>query len=81
MASVWNRGIFVSIYGESHSKAIGVVVDNFPAGIKIDFDEVRKDLQRRSPFKKRAGSTKRMEDDEFEILSGIYEKFCFCFGC
>ena len=75
MASVWNRGIFVSIYGESHSKAIGVVVDNFPAGIKIDFDEVRKDLQRRSPLKKRAGSTQRMEDDEFEILSGIYDGY------
>ncbi len=75
MASVWNNGLKISIFGESYSKAIGVVVDNFPAGIKINFSEIRKDLINRSPTRKRVGSTNRQEKDEFEVLSGIYEGF------
>ena len=75
MASFWNNGLKISIFGESYSKAIGVVVDNFPAGIKISFSEIEKDLINRSPLKKRAGTTKRKEKDEFEVLSGIYNGF------
>lgn len=72
MACVFNKGLCISIFGESHSKAIGVVVDNFPFGIEVDLDEIKKDLLKRAPSKNKKGSTKRQEEEDFEIVSGVY---------
>jgi chorismate synthase len=58
-----------TIFGESHSAAIGIVVDGIPAGMKIDFEYVRRAMARRAPGSQ-AGSTKRKETDDFEVLSG-----------
>ncbi len=74
MACVFNKGLSISIFGESHSKAIGVVLDNFPFGIEVDLDEIKKDLLKRAPSKNKKGSTKREEEEDFEIISGIYNK-------
>ena len=72
MASVFNKGLYISVFGESYSNAIGVVLDNFPAGIKLNVETIKKDMQFRAPLKGYAGASKRKETDEFEILSGIF---------
>ena len=61
-----------AIFGESHGPAIGVVVENLPAGIPVERDFIRRELNRR---RARAGglSTTRLEGDEPEILSGVFE--------
>ena len=59
-------------FGESHGAAIGGVVDGMPAGIAVDMDVVRSDMQRRRPGQS-AVTTGRKEADEVEFLSGIFE--------
>jgi chorismate synthase len=60
-----------STFGESHGKAIGVIIDGVPAGLKIDEEFIQKELDRRKPGKKY--TSKRKESDEVEFLSGIFE--------
>ena len=62
----------VTSFGESHGKAIGGVIDGFPAGILIDMDFIQKELDRRRPGQS-AITTSRKEPDAVEFLSGIYE--------
>ena len=59
-------------FGESHGAAIGGVVDGMPAGITVDMDFVRNEMQRRRPGQS-AVTTGRKEADEVEFLSGIFE--------
>lgn len=59
-------------FGESHGKAIGGVIDGFPAGICIDEDFIQHELNRRRPGQS-ALTTARKEADKVEFLSGIYE--------
>ncbi len=62
----------VTVFGQSHSEAIGVVLDGIPAGKKIDFDKVYKQMKRRAPGRNGL-STARREADKPEILSGIVD--------
>lgn len=62
----------ITTFGESHGKAIGGILDGFPAGINIDIDLIRKDLQRRRPGQSKLVSP-RDEADEVELLSGVFE--------
>lgn len=71
MSSIWGNKLKVSIFGESHGEAIGVVIDNLPPGIKIDMDYIEKQMSRRSPGKNNL-STKRNESDSVKILSGVF---------
>ena len=71
MASFWNNRISISIFGESHGAAIGVVIDNLPAGEYIRLEEVKEFLSRRAP-KKNKTSTPRSEKDMPQIMSGLY---------
>ncbi len=59
-------------FGESHGPAIGGVVDGMPAGVSVDFDEIRRWLARRRPGQSTL-TTSRKEADEVRFLSGIYE--------
>lgn len=59
-------------WGESHGRAVGVTVDGCPAGLAIAVEEIQTDLDRRRPGQSRA-STARQEEDQVEILSGIFE--------
>jgi len=59
-------------FGESHGKAIGVVVDGVPAGVEFDEEFLKKELARRKPGKNRF-ATQRKEDDIPEVLSGVFE--------
>lgn len=62
----------LTTFGESHGAAIGGVVDGMPAGIAIDGDFIRREMERRRPGSQRLVSG-RKEGDEVEFLSGIYE--------
>ena len=61
-------------FGESHGKCVGCVIDGCPAGLKIDINEIQKDLDRRRPGKG-GFSTPRDEKDIVEILSGVFEEY------
>lgn len=61
----------VTTWGESHGKAVGCVIDGCPAGIKIDEEFIKKELERRRPGGE--FSSKRMEEDVVEILSGVLD--------
>ena len=62
----------ITIFGQSHSDAIGVVIDGIPAGIRLDSEKIDKFMARRAPGKNKY-STPRKEDDKPEILSGVVD--------
>lgn len=62
----------ITIFGQSHSEAIGVVIDGIPAGIKLDTDKIDSFMARRAPGKNKY-STKRNEADKPEIISGVVD--------
>lgn len=72
MSSTWGSNIKLSIFGGSHTGAIGVVLDNLPPNEKIDLDAVRVQMARRAPGKDKTGTT-RVEADEPQILSGLLD--------
>ena len=74
--SIGNR-LRVTLFGQSHGPAIGCVIDGFPAGARIDWDQVRAFMARRAPGQN-AWSTPRKEGDVFEILSGLNENGLPC---
>lgn len=59
-------------FGESHGKAVGGVIDGFPAGIAIDTDFIQQELNRRRPGQSSI-TTPRKEADAVEFLSGIFD--------
>ena len=60
------------IFGESHGPAIGVTLTGVPAGLELDMDAITREMARRAPGRS-ALSTARREDDQPEILSGVFE--------
>ena len=80
MSSIWGERYKVSLFGESHGSAIGVVIDGCIPGVKVDENFVKSEMQRRSPrgFKDVAEAnlvTPRAEADEYEILSGVVNSY------
>lgn len=73
MGSVWGEKIKISLFGESHQDAIGVVIDGLPAGIQLDLEFIKNEMARRRPGKN-VFSTTRNEDDEFKIISGYFNE-------
>ncbi|MBQ8164871.1 MAG: chorismate synthase [Clostridia bacterium] len=69
MASVFGENIKISIFGESHGPAIGVVVEGFDAGFKVDTEKLQEFMSLRAPGGKM--STKRKEADQVKFLAGI----------
>lgn len=69
MSSEFGRTFRVSVFGESHGKSIGVVIDGAPAGEAVDMDELSLFMARRRPGS--ALSTKRSEPDVPVFLSGV----------
>ena len=72
MSSILGTKVKISVFGESHGEAIGVVIDGLPAGHTIDFDWVYEEMKRRAPGKNKF-STTRVEKDVPRVLSGIFE--------
>ena len=63
----------VNIYGESHNKSVGVLVDGIPAGISLSHDDFTADLLARKPNKK--SQTSRVESDLPIIESGLFNGY------
>ena len=72
MGATYKNNLELTIFGESHGKAIGITIGNLPSGIQIDLDEVARDMKRRAPGQNKM-STARKEADQVEILSGLQE--------
>ncbi|MEG0307958.1 MAG: chorismate synthase [Clostridium sp.] len=72
MSSIIGTKVKVSVFGESHGEAIGVVIDGLPAGYDINLDNVYSDMKRRLPGQDEF-STPRVEKDIPRILSGIFQ--------
>lgn len=70
MSSCFKNNISLSIFGESHQKTMGIIIEGIPAGVTIDFDFINQELTRRRPFNDL--STKRIEKDAYEIVSGYF---------
>jgi len=64
----------LTVWGESHGKGIGVVIDGCPAGLKISENDIQKELDRRKSGQSEI-TTRRKEEDKIEILSGIFNGF------
>ncbi len=62
----------LTTFGESHGAAIGGIIDGCPAGLKLDFEAIQTEMQRRKPGQS-AIVTQRKEEDEVKFLSGIFE--------
>lgn len=63
----------VNIYGESHGKAVGIVIDGMTPGVLVDEKLLLSDLNRRKAGA--VGTTKRIEADEPKIISGVYRGY------
>ena len=61
----------VTLFGESHGPAIGVIIDGCPPGISVKTEDFLPDLKRRQSGSR--GTTKRQEPDLPEILSGVFD--------
>ena len=71
--NIFGNFLQLASFGESHGVAIGGVLDGFPSGITIDFEQITFELNRRRPGQSQWVSS-RNEPDEVEFLSGIYKK-------
>ena len=70
--SQFGKIFHISTFGESHGKALGVVVDGCPAGLSLSEEDIQEMLERRRPGKN-LKMTQRKEGDKVEILSGIFD--------
>lgn len=62
----------LTTFGESHGEALGGIIDGCPAGISLDLNAIQTEMQRRKPGQSSI-VTQRKEDDEVQILSGLFE--------
>ena len=70
MRSSVGENLRVTIFGQSHSAAIGMTMEGLPAGFPVDMEKLNRFLARRAPGQN-AWSTPRKEADEPEFLSGL----------
>ncbi len=72
MSSIFGNHIKISIAGQSHAEAIGVIIDGLPAGFTVDMEALSAFMRRRAPGQNRF-STPRKEADAPEFLSGLVD--------
>ena len=72
MGATFGRNLRMTIFGESHGKGIGLVLDGVPPGTPIDEGFIQEEMARRAPGQNRI-STQRQEKDAFIIESGVFE--------
>ncbi|HLZ16315.1 MAG TPA: chorismate synthase [Cyclobacteriaceae bacterium] len=72
MGNSFGKSFRITTFGESHGAAIGAIIDGCPAGLAIDEYFVQSELDRRKPGQSKI-TTQRKEDDQFKILSGVFE--------
>ncbi|MBQ2854579.1 MAG: chorismate synthase [Oscillospiraceae bacterium] len=74
MSSTYGENLKLSIFGQSHGPAIGMVLDGIPAGLPVDPDKLQEFLNRRAPGQNN-WSTPRREEDRPEFLGGILDGY------
>lgn len=72
MSNSFGKLFKITTYGESHGKAIGVIIDGCPAGLTIDQGFIQSEMDRRKPGQSKI-TTQRKEGDRVDILSGVFE--------
>lgn len=72
MGATYGRNLRLTIFGESHGKGIGLVLDGIPAGTRIDETFIKEEMARRAPGTGLL-STQRKETDAYTIESGVFE--------
>ena len=77
MPSTFGTTLRVTVFGQSHSEAIGCVLDGLPSGLHLDMDALTHFIARRTPGSF-SGDTPRHERDSFHILSGLTSKGTTC---
>ncbi len=77
MPSTFGTTLRVTVFGQSHSEAIGCVLDGLPSGLHLDMDALTHFIARRTPGSF-SGDTPRHERDSFHILSGLTAKETTC---
>lgn len=70
--STFGNQFKITTWGESHGKAVGVVIDGCPAGLPLTESDIQYYLNLRKPGQSRY-TTPRKEDDAVEIMSGTFE--------
>ena len=70
--STYGKIFTISTFGESHGKAVGVVVDGVTPGLELCEEDIQKDLDRRKPGQSSV-TTPRQESDTVQIMSGVFE--------
>ena len=70
--SILGKNFTIQTWGESHGKAIGVVIDGCPANLNLTEDDIQNYLNRRKPGQNKF-ATPRKEGDVVEIMSGVFE--------
>jgi chorismate synthase len=63
----------ITTWGESHGKALGVVIDGCPPRIELSEEYIQREMDKRRPGQS-IGSSPRKERDRIEILSGVFER-------
>ncbi len=69
--NIFGNKFKIMTWGESHGKAIGVVIDGVPPGLELSVEDIQNDLDRRKPGQSEITS-QRKEKDKVEILSGLF---------
>ena len=72
MSSTFGNVLHLSIFGQSHSPAIGCSLDGIPAGIAVDQEQLQAFLDRRAPGRDET-ATKRREADAAHIIAGVVD--------
>ena len=72
MGNTYGTLFKITTFGESHGKALGVIIDGCPAGLPIDEKFIQRELDRRKPGQSKI-TTQRRESDSFQIQSGVFE--------
>lgn len=70
MKNTFGQSVCVTLFGESHGAAVGAVIDGLAPGIEVDLEFIKFQLARRRPSGKT--DTPRIENDNFQILSGVF---------
>lgn len=72
MGGIRGLTLKMTIFGESHGPAVGIVLDGLPPGLAVNREKIARDMARRAPGRS-CLSTRRREEDDFLVQSGVYE--------
>ncbi len=70
MKNTFGQSVCTTVFGESHGEAVGIVIDGLAPGIDVDLEFIKAQLSKRRPSGKT--DTPRVENDNFQILSGVF---------